>query len=247
LDEADLKLQLSYHLTLITDIDKQIGRVIDHLKQTGEYENTIIVYLADHGDFAGEHGLMLKNLGIYESIHRVPMIFHYPGGPKNQKVNDIMQLVDVYPTLCDMAGLPIPEHLEGTSRVAMLQGKEPGLDHVVCEWDFGGLEQSTVFAVRTERYRLVYYLANPDDGELYDHNEDPGEINNLWSSEDMSTQMTRMQLIQLILNHVGKFKRAWSLAEDKIAFEKYPDAPSYHIHKWKMKWSEAVEKGLVKV
>ncbi|MFG0247921.1 MAG: sulfatase [Phycisphaeraceae bacterium JB051] len=246
LDEADLKLQLSYHLTLITEIDKQIGRVIDHLKQTGEYENTIIVYLADHGDFAGEHGLMLKNLGIYESIHRVPMIFHYPGGPKNQKVNSLMQLVDVYPTLCEMAGLPIPEHLDGDTRKSMLEGQVPGMDHVVCEWDFGGADQYTVFAVRTERYRLVYYLAHPDDGELYDHNEDPGEINNLWASEDVSIQMTRMQLIQLILNHVGQFKRAWSIADDRAAFAKYPDAPTYHIHKWKMKWREAVEKGLVK-
>jgi arylsulfatase A-like enzyme len=244
LDAMDLKVQLAHHLTLITEIDKQIGRVIEHLKQTGEYENTIIVYLADHGDFAGEHGLMLKNLGIYESIHRVPMIVHYPGGPTNQTVTGLMQLVDLYPTLCELVNVPTPEHLDGTSQIPLLTGQGEGLDHVVCEWDFGSRGQSTVFAVRTKRYRLVYYLDNPNDGELYDHHSDPGELKNLWA--DANQLATRLELTQLILNHVGQFKRSWSLEDDRREFAKYPDAPTYHIHKWKMKWSQAVAKGLVK-
>ena len=243
-DADDLKVQLAYHLTLITEIDKQIGKVVEHLKQSGEYENTIIVYLADHGDFAGEHGLMLKNMGIYESSHRVPMIFRYPKGPQNQKVHGLMQLVDVYPTLCALAGLPIPEHLDGNNQVPLLEGQSDGLNHVVCEWDFGGIDQSCVYAVRTDRYRLVYYLDHPDDGELYDHQNDDGELNNLWVSHEHQSQ--RMQLTALILNHVGRFKRAWSMADDRKAFDAKPDALSYHIHKWKMKWSDAVAKGMVK-
>lgn len=245
LNELDLKTQLAHYLTLVTEIDRQIGRVIDHLKQTGAYENTIIVYLADHGDFAGEHGLMLKNMGIYESIHRVPMIFHYPGCPTGQKATGMMQLVDLYPTLCDLAALSIPEHLEGTSQRPMLAGQSDGLDHVVCEWDFGNKDQRTVFAVRTQRYRLVYYLENPDDGELYDHESDPGEVNNLWT--DPRLLETKFKLIELILNHVGQFKRSWSIADDQRAFAQHPDAPTYHLHKWKMKWSQVVAEGLVKV
>ena len=82
--EADLKRQLAAHLTLLTIVDQQIGRIVEHLKASGDWENTVVVYLSDHGDFAGEHGLCLKNFGIYESIHRIPFLLKLPGGPQGE-------------------------------------------------------------------------------------------------------------------------------------------------------------------
>ena len=78
-NEKELKTILAKYYTLITIIDEEIGRVISYLEKEGEMENTIIIYTSDHGDFAGEHGLIHKNFGIYESIHRIPFIVYYPG------------------------------------------------------------------------------------------------------------------------------------------------------------------------
>ncbi len=90
-DEADLRARLTFYYALITSIDAQIGRVVDYLRETGELENTVIVYVADHGDFAGEHGLTYKNMGIYESIQRIPFLLSYPGGPCGCAVGELVE------------------------------------------------------------------------------------------------------------------------------------------------------------
>ncbi len=87
----ELKEALAYHFALVTVIDMEIGRVLDHLRETGELENTIVVYTADHGDFAGDHGIADKNMGIYESIHRVPWMISYPGCPQGQTRDAIIE------------------------------------------------------------------------------------------------------------------------------------------------------------
>lgn len=213
-DEADLKRQLAHYLMLVTEIDTQIGRVIEHLKASGEWENTIIVYLADHGDFAGEHGLSLKNFGIYEAIHRVPFIWRWPGGPSG-KSDEIVELVDFAPTLAAAAGLPPLEGTDGRDIRPVAEGKAPGLDSTVCEWDATAHSQGSVFAIRDERFRLVYYCNWADDGELYEMSEDPGELVNLWSSPDHGT--VRERLIRRILAHVGRFSRNCSPDDDRMA------------------------------
>ena len=137
-DEADLKRQLAHYYALISTIDAQIGRVFDWLKQTGEWENTIVCYHADHGDFAGEHGLMLKNLGVYESIHRIPFLWKWPACPAGQTRDELVESVDLAPTFCDLAGLLAPTEFEGRSLRAVIGGEAAALDITVCEYDHGG-------------------------------------------------------------------------------------------------------------
>ena len=234
--EDDLRTIMAHYFALITIIDEQIGSVIDSLKQSGDYENTVICYVADHGDFAGEHGLQLKNLGIYESIHRIPFLLRWPGGPRGSVSTELVEGVDLYPTLCELAGFEAPAHVEGRSVVPVVEGKCQGHDAVVCEWDFAWPPQTTVFAARTENFRLVYYLDNPDDGELYDRREDPGEMQNHFN--DPACRDIQLALTQHILNKVGRFRRAWDFGDDAAENERTKDTPTTRIHKKCARWSE---------
>jgi arylsulfatase A-like enzyme len=240
LDKEDLKRQIAYHFGIITMIDEQIGRVIEELEKGGELDRTIIVYVADHGDFAGEHGLALKNLGIYESIHRIPFILCYPKGPKGVRENGIVESVDFFPTLCDLASLPIPKELDGHSLQSMLNEAKPVRSHTICEYDFRSNQKtSTIFAVRTEQFRLVYNINSPDEGELYDRKKDPGEIENLYSNPQY--QSVRLDLIQKLVVFLGHYPR-YSF---DVALKDAPKSSvTKMLHKQCKKWSEV--KHLVK-
>jgi arylsulfatase A-like enzyme len=236
-DTDDLRLNLAYYLTLVTVIDEQIGRILEHLRSSGELDNTIIVYLSDHGDFAADHGLMFKNLGIYESIHRVPLLLSYPGGPRGVVRNALVELVDVYPTLCDLIGLPTPPHVEGRSLLPTV-GLDRGREMVFCEWDFTSHpEQRQVAAVRDERHRLVVYDALPD-GELYDHALDPEELINRWS--DPAYLAVRQRLQQALAEHRGQAQRRWGLEEDRRAQDAARGLPTWRIHRQGEAWSRVM-------
>ncbi len=235
-DESELRQHLAHYYSLITVIDQEIGRILDQLHTDGQLENTIILYFADHGDFAGEHGLMAKNLGIYEAVHRVPMILVYPGCPTNQVRRGLVELVDVYPTLCDLAGLPIPSHNEGLSMMPVARGEAEGKQAVYCEWDFPHpMEQERVCAIRTVQHRLVHYARAPLDGELYDHETDPMEMNNLFGRMDQLA--VQLRLTQQLLTHVSQGRRVWGLAEDKVQNQREEGSPTWKIHKQGLSWS----------
>lgn len=223
-DRGDLQRQLAYYYTLISLIDLQIGRVLDALRDRGDLDNTVICYVADHGDFAGEHGLILKNLGIYESIHRVPLLLSYPGAPAGKVVQDLVETVDLYPTLMEAANLRdhIPAHVEGVSRLPLVAGQGQGAHAVICEYDFNAAQPYSL-AVRTATHRLVLYPWQPGQiGELYDRRSDPGELVNLWS--DPSHRLHRLELTELALAFVSRYRRAWSTADDaRLLRETPPD------------------------
>ena len=105
---ARLKRCLASYYALITAIDSEIGRVLNRLDEMGELDNTVVFYTADHGDFAGDHGLFHKNFGIYESIQRVPFLLSWPGGPQGATSDELVESVDWYPTLCALCDVPMP-------------------------------------------------------------------------------------------------------------------------------------------
>jgi arylsulfatase A-like enzyme len=200
-DVADLRRQLAFYYSLITRIDGQIGRVLDYLKQTGEYENTVIAFVADHGDFAGDHGLVNKNIGIYESIHRIPFLLKYSGAPAGRVVDGIVESVDLFPTLCELCDCDAPEGLDGLSLIHTIEDHAPGKTSTVCEWSMG-LYESRVNAVRTDRYRLVYY--GHGEGELYDHKHDPHELDNRY--DDPVYTSVRLMLMERAVDHITQYK-----------------------------------------
>ncbi len=197
-NEAELRKQLTHYFALITIIDEEIGRVLDSLRATGDLDNTIICYVADHGDFGGDHGLVQKNFGIYESIHRIPYLISYPGCPSGKSLDGIVESVDLYPTLCDLMDIAPPAGIDGRSLVPMIEDDAPGKDFAICEWSW--MHPSTmIHAIRTPRYRLVYYGSDLE-GELYDHETDPGELVNLYP--DPAHRETRLELLESLFDQV---------------------------------------------
>jgi len=194
-DIGRLQRCLASYYALITVIDMEIGRVLDHLEQAGELDNTVVFYTADHGDFAGEHGLFHKNLGLYESIHRVPFLLSWPGGPRGVRRDGIVESVDLYPTLCELCDVPMPEGREGVSLTRVATGESPGKDAAFCEWEWGKAG-GKFSAIRTPEFRLVFY-GRGRGGELYDRRTDPGEVQNLW--DDASCTDAKIALLERLL------------------------------------------------
>lgn len=230
----DLKKMLACHFALVTVIDMEIGRVLNYLGETGELENTIIIYTADHGDFAGDHGICNKNIGIYESIHRIPFIISYPGGPRGAERGGIIESVDVFPSICELADVPAPGGLDGRSLLPELAGEGAGRPHAICEWRYSS-SQMKVNALRTGRYRLVYY-SREQGGELYDHEKDPYEMFNRW--DDPSYKDIRLELLETLFDRVSDYDCKSTFAKDRVLAEKNSLSPTYLIHKKCRKWSE---------
>lgn len=235
---ADLRQQMARYFTLISMIDREVGHILAEIERQGELENTIVAYVADHGDFAGEHGLVLKNLGIYESIHRIPFILAGPGLPSGRMVTAMIEGVDFFPTLAESAGLGLPEGLDGTSRLALARGESgvSGRAQTVCEWDFPVAPQSRVHAALDDRYRLVLYDELPEEGELYDHANDPGELNNLY--DDRKYRPERERLETMIADYRKDALRVHSPHEDAAQRSLVEDMPTRKIHARGWRWSQ---------
>lgn len=234
-DPAELRQVLAAYYALITCIDMEIGRALDWLRAHGQYENTIIVFTADHGDFAGEHGLFHKNLGIYESLHRIPFLMKTPGGPRGERRGQMIESIDLFPTLCDLAELATPETVEGKSFAGCLEdATAPGKEEALAEW--GWLEPiHRINALRTARYRLVYY-SREQGGELYDHATDPGEVYNLWDSPEQAG--VRFELLQRLFDRVNQYRAPLELADDLAANDRELYMPSRLVQFGKMDWEE---------
>ena len=232
-----VKKALAHHYALITEIDMEIGRVLDFLESEGELDNTIIIYTADHGDFAGDHGMCMKNIGIYESIHRIPFLMAWPGCPKGKIRDAIIESVDLVPTLCELADVPTPEGMDGRSIVPELEGTGGGKPFAICEWDFPA-PQRFVNAIRTRRHRLVYY-SHQLGGELYDHETDPHEMHNLY--EDPDSQEIRLELLELLFDQINQYKRKSDFDRDRLLDQEDFFTPTRLLHKRCGKWSDILK------
>ena len=189
------EIQALYY-AMIAQIDDQFARLIECLKQTGQFENTVIVFTSDHGETLGDHGLLYKGCRFYEGLVRVPLIFSWPGKIQQNVQNDaLVELVDMSATLLELAGIQIPDQCQGRSLLPILTGESNGAAHrefVRCEY-FDALaphfitgSKSHATMYRNRQYKLVNYHSH-DLGELYDLQADPWEFNNLWDNADYRT------------------------------------------------------------
>ncbi|MHB8994023.1 MAG: sulfatase family protein [Armatimonadota bacterium] len=232
--QDELKKALAAHFALITVIDMEIGRVLDLLEERGELDNTIIVFTADHGEFAGDHGIYDKNVGIYDSIHRMPFLISYPGSRRGVVQDGIIESVDLFPTLCELAEVPAPGGVDGRSIVPEIRGEGQGKPWALCEWDFPA-PQRFFNAIRTDRYRLTYY-SHKQGGELYDHDTDPYEMQNLW--DDPSQREVRLELLEVLFDQVNRYQRKTDMDSDLNIGGHTELTVTRLIHKAAHKWSE---------
>jgi len=170
--ESVVRDQLAEYYGLITHLDEQVGRILDALKQSGQAENTVIIYSADNGLALGSHGLLGKQ-SVFEHSMKVPLIFAGPEIPRGRSTTAFSYLHDIFPTLCDLLGIQPPPGLEGESLRPLWEGKRERVRDSV----FLPYIQSQR-AVRDERWKLICY---PKIGhfQLFDLQTDPHETTNL--------------------------------------------------------------------
>lgn len=180
-DEKAREVKHAY-FACVSYVDAQIGRLLDTLDQLGVAEETAVLLWSDHGYQLGEHGMWCKHTN-FETSTRTPMILSVPGQKcMGIRTDALVELVDVFPTLADVCGLPLPEHLEGTSMIPLLAApNRPWKSAAFSQYARGGLMG---YSMRTERYRFNQWVSREDPSkvcatELYDHELDPGENRNL--------------------------------------------------------------------
>ncbi|NDR58001.1 sulfatase family protein [Aliiruegeria sabulilitoris] len=178
--EDALKKDMAVYYGMMSFLDHEIGRILDHLEQLGLAEDTLIVFTTDHGHFLGQHGLVAKGPFHYEDMLRLPFIVRWPGQVPAGHVSEALQsLVDLMPSFMDAAGLGAPDNLQGISQLPVWTGAAESVrDFALCE-NRHNTVRPHVTSYIDARYKISVYREG-DDGEIFDLQEDPGEIRNLW-------------------------------------------------------------------
>jgi arylsulfatase A-like enzyme len=183
----DLARQLKHgYYAAISYTDAQIGRLLDELDRLGITDNTIIVLWGDHGWKLGEHDAWCKHSNA-ENDTNAPLIIAAPRtAGRGRPSRSLVEFVDIYPTLADLAGLPTPAHVEGVSLRPLLENPDrPWKSAAFSQYPRNGAEGRLMgYSMRTERHRLTVWVARDDPTqikavELYDHAQDPQENENL--------------------------------------------------------------------
>jgi len=186
--EAIIRDQLAEYYGLITHMDGQVGRILDALEQTGQADNTLIVYAADQGLAVGSHGLLGKQ-NVYEHGMRCPLIFVGPGIPKGKSTRAFSYLLDVFPTLCDVVGIQRPADLEGESLRSLWEGKKDRVRESVF-LPFINIQR----AVRDRRWKLICY-PRISHMQLFDLQNDPEERVNLIDHVEYAGHVERLRTL----------------------------------------------------
>jgi len=183
--EEEVRSELACYYAVITHLDAQIGRIRDALRRLKLEGNTIVIYAADHGLALGSHGLVGKQ-NMYEHTIGVPLVISGPGVPRGARQSTPCYLRDLFPTVCELAGIPVPQNVQGRSFAAALTGKAAEtLPFIV------GYFQDSQRMIRSERWKLVMYPKLYRE-QLFDVIADPDELHDL--STEPSLEGTRFEL-----------------------------------------------------
>jgi arylsulfatase A-like enzyme len=197
IDEREIRQIKATYYAMMTEVDAQVGRLIAHLKERGDWERTLIIFTSDHGEHLGDHWMMAK-FSYYEQTYFIPLIIRDPGTAGavgyGEKIGAFTENVDVMPTILDWLGLDIPVACDGESLLPFCRGD--GVQHwrteAHAEFDFrhfpgldGGAalgltpDQCTANIIRDRRYKYVHFTGLP--ALFFDLENDPHEFHNLAS------------------------------------------------------------------
>ncbi len=219
-DEELLKWKYQHYmhdyLSCVASVDDNVGRLLDYIDESGLADNTIVVYTSDQGFYLGEHGWFDKRF-MYEESLRTPLLIRWPGKIKPGSACDKMVLnLDFGETFLDAAGLSIPEDMQGKSILPLLKGETPETWRDAIYYHY--YEYPAVhmvkrhYGIRTERYKLIHFYYDIDEWELYDLQEDPHELNNVYGKEgyDEITADLKARLEELQNQYGDSYKLAKS-------------------------------------
>jgi arylsulfatase A-like enzyme len=164
--------QLAEYYGMIAHLDGQIGRILEALEKSGHADNTIIIYAADHGLAVGSHGLLGKQ-SLYEHSMSCPLIITGAGIPKGQATNALTYLLDIFPTVCELAGIASPSNLDGQNLQPIWRGEKQAVRNSTF-LAFTNLMRSA----RDDRWKLIRY-PQINHMQLFDLQNDPDELRNL--------------------------------------------------------------------
>jgi arylsulfatase len=208
----DPQLVKAYYYAMIEKIDQSVGVLIDELERLGELENTIFIFTSDHGELLGDHGLIYKGCRFFESLVHIPLVISWPTKfSQNVRKEALVETIDIAPMLLEVAGIAIPEDMQGKSLIPLLveenlDGKQIHKEFVSCEYHgaIGGdimTDQTHGVMYFDGKYKVCVYHGH-EVGEIYDLENDPSEFNNLWFSSDF--QNTKADLInRAFLGYLG--------------------------------------------
>ncbi len=207
--EHDARALRAVYFGLISEVDRHVGRLIDYLKASGQYDDTLIIFTSDHGEMLGDHFIWGKET-VYDPAFHVPLIIR---DPKQQStagtvVNALTESIDLVPTILDWIGLALPPAFNGASLAPFVRGEQPAVwrDHVFAEIDFGDpetatryqrhlglrLAESNLAILREDRFKLVHFNGGLPP-LLFDLQNDPGEYVDLASNPAYAGELARLQ------------------------------------------------------
>jgi arylsulfatase A-like enzyme len=194
-DPDEIRRHIAEYYAMISHLDDAFGRIIDSLKERDLFEDTIIVVAGDNGLAVGQHGLMGKQ-NLYEHSVRVPLIFAGPGIPAGVQSDALTYLLDIFPTLCDLNDIEIPDSVEGMSLVPCMHGSANARDSLYLVYG------DSIRGVTNGSYKLIEYACG--ETQLFDIKNDPYELQNL--AEDQASQ----EMLKSMRTELLKFAAKWN-------------------------------------
>ena len=195
--EAEVKRHIADYYGMISHMDMEIGRILETLEARGLSENTIVIYTSDHGLGVGQHGLMGKQ-NLYDHSMRIPLIMRGPGLPRGMRSSALLYLLDLYPTLLELADVPVPDSCAGHSLSSVLNEvtyKHRRQIFSAYQGVFGHPGgQPYLRSVKEENHKLIKtVVAGEVTWQLFDLEADPWEMNNLVDQPAYAKQVERLQ------------------------------------------------------
>jgi choline-sulfatase len=179
----------AHYNRLVEMVDREIGTVLDAFASSAR--PPITVFSSDHGDLGGAHGLPYKGPAMYDELVRVPLVISWPGRIRSARSDALVSLIDVLPTLCDLAGVPPPQGMDGLSLRPVLEQRAAGVRDVVFGEYYGKQAwRVPIRMARTARWKYVRYVSYGE--ELYDLAADPGELRNLAAEPHAAAERRRL-------------------------------------------------------
>ena len=202
-EEQEKKAVAAYYAS-VAYMDAQVGKVLSTLEEEGLEENTIVIFTSDHGFHLGEHRFWMK-VSLHEESARVPLIIKVPG-KKPAVCHSFVELIDLYPTVAELAGIPYSEHLQGKSLVKTLDNPAETIRDMAFSVSQGG----RTFLLRDNDWAYIQYNEDASAGmELFDMNKDPEQFNNLAHDPEYASvvgefqEKLRLKLVEVRTNDLG--------------------------------------------
>jgi len=204
-DITDIEYVIAQYDAEITYVDEQFGKLISTLKELNILDDTLIILTSDHGESLGEHGIYFDHAGVYGPTVHVPLIFHHLDLPQGKKIDALVQLIDIAPTVLEFFKVDIPQEFEGRSLFPLLRGDST--EHYKEVFTNQGLWQATRM-MRTKKWKLIKCIDNGfwnfPSTELYDLQSDPQELNNIAQERKEILDKLELKFHRWLSKRLGK-------------------------------------------